>query len=170
MGHWDHLPVGEVTGSAHLESKDGNIHKSDPRIIKSGSAEESPHMKIDSGYQVTHSQTVGNQQDNCILDCNVKDIQVYIPPHRRSDQDWQAHVKKGFQGLQWNANSKAHLRSAEYSDHQKRQLEQVIRPANDLSGTKDKHTTLFPKDILGKVEVHTHSGGSSRNSTQLRFK
>ena len=166
LGHWDHLPVGEVTGSAHLESKDGNIHKSDPRIIKSGSAEESPHMKIGSGYQVTHSQTVGNQQDNCILDCKVKDIQVYIPPHRRSDQDWQAHVEKGFQGLQWNANSKAHLRSAEYSDHQKGQLKQVIRPTNDLSGTKDKHTTLFPKDIPGKVEVHTHSGGSSRNSTQ----
>ena len=61
LGHRDHLPVGEVTGSAHLESKDGSIHKSDPRIIKSGSAAESPHMKIGSGYQVTHSRTVGNQ-------------------------------------------------------------------------------------------------------------
>ena len=47
LGHWDHLPVGEVTGSAHLGSKDGSVHKSDPRIIKSVSAEESPHVKID---------------------------------------------------------------------------------------------------------------------------
>ena len=109
LGHQDHLPVGEVTGSAHLESKDGNIHKSDLRIIKSVSAEESPHVKIGSGYQVTHSRTVGNQQDNCILDCKVKDNQVYIPPNQRSDQDWQEHVKKGFQGLQWNANSKSIL-------------------------------------------------------------
>ena len=118
LGHQDHLPVGEVTESVHLESKDGNIHKSDPRVIKSMSAEESPHMKIGSGYQVTHSQTVGNQQDN-----KVKDNPVYIPPHQRSDRDWQEHMKKGFKGLQWNANSKAHLRSAEYSDHQKGQLE-----------------------------------------------
>ena len=161
LGHWDHLPVGEVTGSAHLESKDGNIPKSDPRIIKSMSAEESPHVKIVSGYQVTHSQTVGNQQDN-----KVKDNPVYIPPHQRSDQDWQEHMKKGFKGLQWNANSMAHLRSAAYSDHQKGQLEQVIRSAKDLVGTKDKHTALFPKDIPGKIEGHTHSGISSRNSTQ----
>ena len=166
LGHWDHFPVGEVTGSAHLESKDGSIHKSDPRIIKSVSAEESPHVKIGSGYQVTHSRTVGNQQDNSILDCKVKDNQVYIPPHRRSNQDWPEHVKKGFQGLQWNAKSKAHLRSAEYSDHQKGQLEQVIRSANDLVGTKDKHIASFPKDIPGKIEAHTHSRGSSRNSTQ----
>ena len=75
-------------------------------------------------------------------------------------------MKKGFQGLQWNANSKAHLRSAEYSDHQKGQLEQVIRSANDLFGTKDKHTASYPKDIPGKIEAHTHSKGSSRNSTQ----
>ena len=164
LGHRNHLPVGEVTGSAHLGSKDGSIHKSHPRIIKSVSAEESQHVKIGSGYQVTNSRTVGNQQDNCILDC--KDNQVYIPPHRRSDQDWQEHVKKGFQGLQWNANSKAHLRSAEYSNHQKGQLEQLIRSANNLVGTKDKHTASFPKDIPGNIEAHTHSGGSSRNSTQ----
>ena len=63
------------------------------------SAEESPQVKIGSGYQVTHSQTVANQQDSCIPDCKVKDNQVYIPPHQRSDQDWQEHVKKGFQGL-----------------------------------------------------------------------
>ena len=75
-------------------------------------------------------------------------------------------MKKGFKDLQWNANSKAHLRSAEYSDHQKGQLEQVIRSANNLVGTKDKHTTLFVKDIPGKIEAHTHSGGSSRNSTE----
>ena len=123
-------------------------------------------MKISSGYQVTHSRTVGNQQDNCILDCKVKDNQVYIPPHRRSDQDWQEHVKKGFKGLQWNANGKAHLRSAEYSDHQKGQLEQVPRSAHDLVRTKDEHTVLFLKDIPGKIEAHTHSRGSSRNSTQ----
>ena len=91
---------------------------------------------------------------------------MYIPPHGRSDQDWQKHVKKGFQAPQWNAKSKAHLRSAEYSDHQKGQLEQVIRSANDLVGTKDKHTASFPKDIPGKIEAHTHSGGSSQNSTQ----
>ena len=166
LGHWDHLPVGEVTGSAHLESKDGSVHKSDPRIIKSVSAEESPHVKIGSGYQVTHLQTVGNQQDNCILACKVKHNQVYIPPHRRSDQDWQEHVKKGFQGLRWNPNTEAHLRPTEYSDHQKGQLEQVIRTANDLVGTKDKHTASFPKDIPGKIEAQTHSGDSSRNSTQ----
>ena len=166
LGHWDHLPVGEVIGSTHLESMDVSIHKPEPRIIKSVHAEESLHVKISSGYHVTHLQTVGNQQDNCILDCKVNDNQVYIPPHRRSDRDWQEHVKKGFQGLQWNPNSKAHLRSAEYSDHQKRQLEQVIRTANDLVGTKDKHTASFPKDIPGKTEAHTHSGDSSRNSTQ----
>ena len=85
LGHLDHLLVGEVTGSAHLDSKDLSIHKSEPRIIKSGCVEESPHVKIDSGYQVTYSQTVGNQHDNCILDCKVKDNQVYLPPHRRSD-------------------------------------------------------------------------------------
>ena len=161
LGHQDHLPVGEVTGSVHSESKDGNIHKSDPRIIKSMSAEESPHMKIGSGYQVSHSQTVGNQQDN-----KVKDNPVYIPPHQRSDRDLQEHMKKGFKGLQWNANSKAHLKSAEYSDHQKGQLEQVIRSANDLVWTKDKHIALFPKDIPGKIEADPHSRGSSRNSTQ----
>ena len=166
LGHQDQLLVGQVTGSVHLESKDDGIHKSESRIIKSVSAEESPHVKIGSGYQVTHSQTVGNQQDNRILDCKVKDNQVYIPPHRRSDQEWQEHVKKGFQGLQWNANNKAHLRSAEYSDHQKGELEQVIRSAHDLGRTKDQHTALFPRDILGKIEAHTHSGGSSRNPYQ----
>ena len=166
LGHQDHLSIGEVVGSTHLGSKDVSIHKSDPRIIKSMGAEESPHVKIGSGYQVTHSQTVGNQQDNCILDCKVKDNQVYIPPHRRSDQDGQEHVEKGFQGLQWNANSKAHLRSAEYSDQQKGQLEQVLRSANDLVGTKDKHTASFPKDVPGKIEAHTDSRGSAHNSTQ----
>ena len=166
LGHQDQLSIAEVIGSAHLASKDVSIHKSEPRIIKSVCVEESPHVKIGSGYQVTHSQTVGNQPDNCILDCKVKDNQVYIPPHRRSDQDWQEHVKKGFQGLQWNANSKAHLRSAEYSDHQKGQWEQVIRSASDLVGTKDKHTASFPKDIPGKIEAHTHSSNSPRNSTQ----
>ena len=166
LGHLDHLPVGEVTGSAHLDSKYKSIHKSEPRIIKSVCVEESPHVKIGSGYQVTYLQTVGNQQDNCILDCKVKDNQVYLPPHRRSDRDWQEHVKKGFKGLQRNANSKVHLRSAEYSDHQKGQLEQMIRSANDLVKTKDKHTASFPKDIPGKIEAHTHSRGSLRNSTQ----
>ena len=166
LGHQDQLLVGQVTGSVHLESKDDGIHKSESRIIKSVSAEESPHVKIGSGYQVTHSQTIGNQQDNRIVDCKVKDNQVYIPPHGRSDQEWQEHVKKGFQGLQWNANNKAHLRSAEYSDHQKGELEQVIRSAHDLVRTKDQHTALFPRDILGKIEAHTHSEGSSRNSNQ----
>ena len=166
LGHQDQLLVGEVIGSAPLESKDDGIHKSESRIIKSVSAEESPHVKMGSGYQVTHSRTVGNQQDNCILDCKVKDNQVYLPPHRRSDRDWQEHVKKGFKGLQRNVNSKAHLRSVEYSDHQKGQLEQVIRSAHDLVRTKDQHTALFPRDIPGKIEAHTHSGGSSRNSTQ----
>ena len=166
LGHQDQLPVREVTGSAHLEIKDEGIHKSESRIIKSVHAEESPHVKIGSGYQVTHSRTVGNQQDNCILDCKVKDNQVYIPPHRRSDRDWQDHVEKGFKGLQWNASSKVHLRSEEYSDHQKGQLEQVIRSGNDLVGTKDKQTASFPKDIPGKIEAHTHSRGSSRHCTQ----
>ena len=166
LGHQDHLSIGEVIGSAHPESKDVSIHKSEPRIIKSVHAEESPHVKIGSGYQVTHSRTVGNQQDNCILDCKVKDNQVYIPPHRRSDQDCQEHVKKGFKGLQWNANSKAHLRSGEYSDHQKGQLEHLTRSANDLVGTKDKHIASLLKDVPVKIEAHTHSGGSSRNSTQ----
>ena len=153
-GHQDHLSIGEVTRSTHLESKEDSIHKSESRIIKAVSVEESPHVKIGSGYQVTHSQTVGNQQDNCVLDCKVKDNQVYIPPHRRSDQDRQKHVKKGFQGLQWNANSKAHLRSAEYSDHQKGQLEQVTRSANDLVRTKDKLTVSLPKDIPRKIGAH----------------
>ena len=166
LGHWDHLPVGEVTGSVHLESKDGSIYKSEVRIIKSVSAKESPHVKIGSGYQMTHSRTVGNQQDNCIPDCKVKGNQVYIPPHRRSDRDWPEHVKKGFKGLQRNAHSKVHLRSGEYSDHQKRQLEQLTTSAKDLVGPKDKHTTSFLKDIPGKIEAHTHSGGLSWNSTQ----
>ena len=166
LGHRDQLSVGEVIGSAHLESKDDSIHKSEPRIIKSVYVEESPHVKIGSGYQVTHSRTVGNQQDNCIFDCKVKDNQVYIPPHRRSDQDCQEHVKKGFKGPQWNANSKTHLRSGEYSDHQKGQLEHLTRSAHDLVGTKDKHIASLLKDVPGKIEAHTHSGGSSRNSTQ----
>ena len=42
----------------------------------------------------------------------------------------------------------------------------MIRSANDLVWTKDKHTALFPKDIPGKIEAHPHSRGSSRNSTQ----
>ena len=166
LGHQDHLSTGEVIGSAYLGSKDVSIHKSEPRIIKSVSVEESTYVKIGLGYQVTPLQTVVDPQDSCIPDCKVKDSQVYIPPHRRSDQDWQEHVKKGFQGLQWNATSKAHLRSAENSDHQKGQLKPVIRSANDSVRTKDKHTASLPKDIPGKVEVHTHSGGSSRNSTQ----
>ena len=166
LDHLYHLPVGEVTGSAHLDSKDKSIHKSEPRIFKSVCVEESPHVKIGSGYQVTYSQTIGNQQDNCILDCKVKDNQVYLPPHRRSDRDWQEHVKKGFKGLQRNANSKVHLRSAEYSAQQKGPFEQVIRSTNDLVGTKDKHTALFPKDIPRKIEAHTHSRDSSRNSTR----
>ena len=55
LGHQDHLSIGEVVGSTHLGSKDVSIHQSEPRIIKSVSAEESPHVKIGSGYQVTHS-------------------------------------------------------------------------------------------------------------------
>ena len=81
LGHQDHLSIREVIGSAHLESKDVSIHKSEPRIIKSVHAEKSPHVKIGSGYQVTHLQTVGHQQDKCILDCKVKDNCVYLPPH-----------------------------------------------------------------------------------------
>ena len=69
-------------------------------------------------------------------------------------------MKKGFEGLQRNANSKVHLRSAEYSDQQKGPFEQVIRSTNDLVGTNDKHTASFPKDIPGKIEAHTHSRGS----------
>ena len=45
-------------------------------------------------------------------------------------------------------------------------MEQVIRSSNDLVGTEDKHTASFLKDIPGKIEAHTHSRGSSRNSTQ----
>ena len=41
LGHQDHLPVGKVIGSTHLESKDVTIYKSDLRIIKSMGAEES---------------------------------------------------------------------------------------------------------------------------------
>ena len=41
LGHQDHLSIGEVRGSTHLESKDVTIHKSDLRIIKSMGAEES---------------------------------------------------------------------------------------------------------------------------------
>ena len=81
LGHQDHLSIGKVKGSAHLQSNDISIHKSEPRIIQSVHAEESPHVKIGSGYQVTHLRTVGNQQDNCILDCKVKVNRVYIPPH-----------------------------------------------------------------------------------------
>ena len=75
-------------------------------------------------------------------------------------------MKRGFKGLQWNANGKANLRSAEYFDHQKGQLEQLPRSAHDLVRTKDEHTVLFLKDIPWKIEAHTHSRGSSRNSTQ----
>ena len=164
--HQDQLLVEEVTGSVHLESKGDGIQKSEPRIIKSVSAEESPPVKIGSGYQVTHSRTGWNQRDHCILDCRVKDNQVYLPPHRRSDRDWQEHVKKGFKGLQRNANRKVHLRSGEYSDHQKGQLEHLTRSANDLIGTKDKHIASVPKDILVETIANTHSGGSLRNSTQ----
>ena len=170
LGHQDHLSIGEVVGSTHLGSKDVGIHKSEPRIIKSVSAEESPHVKIGSGYQVTHSRTVADQQDSYIPDYKVKDTQVYIPPHRRSDQDWQEHVKKGFKGLQRNANSKVHLKSGDYSDHQKGQLEHLTRSANDLVRTKDKHIASLPKDILVETIANTHSGISSRNPTQLRFK
>ena len=46
LGHQDHLSMGEVIGSAHLESKDVSIHKSEPRIIKSVCVEESPHVEI----------------------------------------------------------------------------------------------------------------------------
>ena len=35
LGHQDHLSIGEVIGSVHLESKDVSIHKSELRIIKS---------------------------------------------------------------------------------------------------------------------------------------
>ena len=42
----------------------------------------------------------------------------------------------------------------------------MTRSANDLVGTKDKHIASLPKDIPGKIEAHTQSGGSSRNSTQ----
>ena len=55
LGHQDHLSIGEVVGSTHLGSKDVSIHKSEPRIIKLVNAEESPQVKIGSGYQVTHS-------------------------------------------------------------------------------------------------------------------
>ena len=51
LGNQDQLPVGQVTGSAHLESKDDNIHKSELN------SRESSEVKICSDYQVTHLQT-----------------------------------------------------------------------------------------------------------------
>ena len=42
----------------------------------------------------------------------------------------------------------------------------MIGSADDLVGTGDKCTASFPNGISGKTEAHTHSGGSSQNSTQ----
>ena len=168
LGHWEQLPVGEVTGSAHLENKDDSIHESEPKIIKSGSAEESPGVKIGLEYQVTHSQTIENLQDNSIPDCKVKDKDVYIPPHRRSDGDWQEHAKNGFKGPQGNVKYKGHMRSGEYSDYHGTPPVHDIGSCQDLGKTEDKHSISLSKDIPGKRDANTclDSGSSLMKSTQ----
>ena len=65
-------------------------------------------------------------------------------------------MKKRFRDPQWNINSKVHLRSGEYSDYHGAQLVHVIRSAQDLVATEDKHIFL---------EANTYSGCSLRNST-----
>ena len=147
LGHWDQLPVGEVTGSAHLEnSDDDSIQESEPKIITSVSAGESHGVKTCLEYQGTYSQTVENLQDSSIPDCKVKDKHVYIPPHRQSVQEWQEHSKKGFKGPPWNVNNKDHLQP----------------------GTPLIHSTGLSQDRDEKESEHKASdpGGSVKKSTQ----
>ena len=157
LGHQYQLAnVGKATRNAHLDSRDGNIHKSDTRIMNSKTADESPDVKACSGNQMTQSQTCGTKQGHIHVH-EVKDKQVYIPPHRRRNQDWQEHMKRGFTGQQKIVNENAHIRLEEYSDQHS---VQVTKTATGLVGTVEKQIKLLSED------VDTHSDRSFGFLTQ----
>ena len=163
LGHQYQLAnVRTATGNAHLDSRDGNIHKSDTRIMNSKTADESPDVKACSGNQMTQSQTCGTKQGH-IPEHEVKDKQVYIPPHRRRNQDWQEHMKRRFTGQQKIVNKNPHIRLEEYSDQHS---VQVTKTATGLVGMVKKQIKLLSEDIPKKMEVNTHSDSLFRLLTQ----
>ena len=103
--------IGKAAIGAHLKTKEDNLCKSNQKMMSLMSAENHSNVKVCVGNGVACSQVTEITQDHNIPtpDHNVKENQVYIPPHRRSDQDWQEHVNKGFTGQPWNVNSKSHL-------------------------------------------------------------
>ena len=152
---------------APLRGKENNLCKSNLRITNSIKTEKSSDVEICVGGGVMCSQTaeIIEDQDKYIPDQNVKE-KVYIPPHRRSNQDWQEHVKKGFTGQKWNVNSKSYKGSEENSEPEGAHLGPILELTNNLVGTEGEQISLVSEDIPERGEVNTYSKDSSRNLTK----
>ena len=147
------------------DGKGNNLCESHQRMSNLMSAETSLAMKVCSGDEMIHSQPVEAIQDQGPA-LTIKERQVYIPPHGRTNQDWQNHVKKGLTGQQWNINSNSHKGSEENSEPEGAQLGPVSKLTNNLVGTEGKQISLVSEDIPERVEVNTYSKDSSRNLTK----
>ena len=168
LGYLDNQSeIGKAAKSAQLESGE-NLCESNLRMTNLMSIEKSSDTTACLGDGVIHSQTaeVIQDQDNLIANDDVKEKQLYIPPHRRTNQDWQEHVKQGFSCQQWNINSKLLKGSEENSELEGAQLGPVLGSSNNLVGTEGKQISLGSEDIPERVEVNTYSKDSLRNLTK----
>ena len=165
----NHLDQPSARGkAAHLKNKEDSLCKSNQRMTNFISVENPSDVMVYVGYSMSCSQVTEIVQDHNIPipDHNVKENQVYIPPHQRSDQDWQEHVKKGFTGQQWNIESKSHKGSAGYSNSQMVKLLKASKSTSDLSGNMDDQISFAAGNISGRKEVSTHSTGLSETLTK----
>ena len=90
LGYMDQpLGIGETAISALWQSKH-NPCELNQRITNSMNSEKSSDLMVSVANVVTCLQGSGVTQDQSdhIPDHNVKENKVYIPPHRRSNQDW----------------------------------------------------------------------------------
>ena len=168
LGYMDRpLGIGETAIGALWKGKD-NPCESNQRTTNSINSEKSSDLMVSVANVVTCLQgsEVTQDQSDHIPDHNIKENKVYIPPHRRTNQDWQNHVKRGFRGQQWNINSNSHKGSEENSEPEGAPLGPVLESTNNLVGTEGKQISLVSEDIPDRVKVNTYSKDSSRNLTK----
>ena len=157
------LGIGETAIGALWKGKDNHC-ESNQRITNSMNSEKSSDLMVSVANLVTclqGSEVLQDQSDH-IPDHNVKKNKVYIPPHQRSNQDWQEHVKRGFTGQQWNINNKSHKGSEENSEPEV----QASKSTSDLVGTVDKEISSVADDIPRRWENNTCSTGVSESLTK----
>ena len=166
LGYMDQpLGIGETAIGALWKGKD-NPCESNQNTTNSINSEKSSDLMVSVANVVTCLQgsEVTQDQSDHIPDHNIKENKVYIPPHRRSNHDWQEHVKRGFTSQQWNINTKSYKGSEENSEPEGAQLVPVSKSTNNLVGTKGKQILVVTGNIFERMDVDTYSKGSLGNS------